>query len=248
MQKCAKISAGIGPHPVASIAMCARYTLYHSPQEVAARFGAVALAPMRARYNIAPTQGVLTVLEDHGRQLAEFRWGLVPSWAKDTKIGSRMINARAETLAEKPSFRTALTRRRCLIPADGFYEWREADNPKEGGKTPLYFHRKDSALFSFAGLWDEWISPDGSPLRSCTIITGPPNPLIAPIHDRMPIILHEEDESAWLDPEIRDPNVLTHFLAPHPAELMESYEVSKQVNKPTVDEPRNIEAVGKAED
>ena len=176
--------------------------------------------------------------------LAQFQWGLIPSWAKDPKIGSRMINARAETLAEKPSYRTALTRRRCLIPADGFYEWREADNPKEGGRTPMYFHRADDdALFAFAGLWDEWHAPDGSPLRSCTIITGTPNPLVAPIHDRMPIILRPENESAWLDPSLRDPDALTALLAPYPADVMDVYAVSRQVNSPAVDDRALLQPV-----
>ncbi len=216
--------------------MCGRFTLHHTADEIAARFDAEVLPLLEPRYNIAPSQPVTVVTQNGARHLAQFQWGLIPSWAKDPKIGGRMINARAETLAEKPSYRTALTRRRCLIPADGFYEWREADNPSEGGRTPMFFHRADDALFAFAGLWDEWRAPDGSPLRSCTIITGTPNPLVAPIHDRMPIILRPENEGAWLDPGLRDPDALTALLAPYPAGVMQVYAVSRQVNSPAVDD------------
>ncbi len=217
--------------------MCGRFTLRHTAEEVAARFEAEVLPLLEPRYNVAPTQPVTVVTQNGARHLAQFQWGLIPSWAKDPKIGSRMINARAETLAEKPAYRTALQRRRCLIPADGFYEWKEADNPEEGGRTPMYFHRRDNGLFAFAGLWDEWHAPDGSPLRSCTIITGTPNPLIAPIHDRMPMILREESEEAWLDGDLRDPDALTALLAPYPAEEMEVYAVSRRVNAPSFDDP-----------
>lgn len=221
--------------------MCGRFTLHHSAEEIAERFDAEVLPLLEPRYNIAPTQPVTVVTQNGARHLEQFQWGLIPSWAKDPKIGNRMINARAETLAEKPAYRTALVRRRCLIPADGFYEWREADNPAEGGRTPMHFRRRDGALFAFAGLWDEWHSSDGSPLRSCTIITGTPNPLVAPIHDRMPMILREENESAWLDHSLRDPEMLSALLAPYPAELMEVYAVSRRVNAPSVDDPSLLE-------
>ncbi len=167
----------------------------------------------------------------------------MPSWAKEISIGSRLINARVETIAEKPSFRTALARRRCLIPADGFYEWKEADNPEEGGRTPMHIRRRDGALFAFAGLWDEWQAPDGSPLRTCTIITGTPNPLMAPIHDRMPMILRREDENSWLEPGPHDTQSLLSLLAPYPAAEMEAYAVSRQVNSPGTDTPANIARV-----
>ena len=218
--------------------MCGRFTLHHSADEIAERFVTERLPDLEPRYNIAPTQPVTVVTQNGARHLAQYHWGLIPSWAKDRSIGHRMINARAETLAEKPAFRTALQRRRCLIPADGFYEWREADNPEEGGRTPMYIHRRDDALFAFAGLWDEWRDPQsGDPLRSCTIITGTPNPLIAPIHDRMPMILRPEDEARWLDTTLRETEPLLSLLAPYPADQIEVYPVSRRVNAPVVDEP-----------
>ena len=224
--------------------MCGRFTLHHDAQEIAERFGAESLPELEPRYNIAPTQGVTVVTQNGSRHLAQYHWGLIPAWAKDRTIGSRMINARAETLAEKPAFRTALQRRRCLIPADGFYEWREADNPEEGGRTPMYIHRRDGALFAFAGLWEEWHDPaTQTPLRSCTIITGSPNPIIAPVHDRMPMILNREDEGRWLDHAVKDAPTLLSLLAPYPAEEIEVYPVSRRVNAPVVDDPDLIRPV-----
>lgn len=218
--------------------MCGRFTLHHSAEEVADRFLAELMPELEPRYNIAPTQPVTVVTQNGTRHLAQFHWGLIPSWAKDRSIGHRMINARVETVAEKPAFRTALQRRRCLIPADGFYEWREADNPEEGGRTPMYIHRQDDALFAFAGLWDEWHDPQsGEPLRSCTIITGTPNPLVAPIHDRMPIILRREDEARWLDKSLNDTESLLSLLVPYAADEIEVYPVSRRVNAPVVDDP-----------
>ncbi|MGI4787694.1 MAG: SOS response-associated peptidase [Janthinobacterium lividum] len=217
--------------------MCGRFTLYHSTEEIAERFEADEVLETEARYNIAPTQDIAVVTQNGTRHLSNYYWGLIPSWAKDPAIGSRMINARAETLAEKPSFRTALTRRRCLIPADGFYEWQAAPSGTKAAKTPMYLHRKDSGLFAFAGLWDEWHTPDGSPLRSCTIITTTPNAVAAQVHDRMPVILRLEDENLWLDTSVTDTHNLLSLLVPYPAEEMEAYAVSRQVNVPMVDEP-----------
>ena len=228
--------------------MCGRFTLHHSLEEIEERFAAEVEADAKAsdaeaRYNIAPTQSVLTVTQNGARHLGAYHWGLIPSWAKDPAIGSRMINARAETLAEKPSFRTALQKRRCLIPADGFYEWQAA--PAKGPKTPMHFRRTDGALFAFAGLWDEWHAPDGSPLRSCTIITTTPNAVAAPIHDRMPVILRPEDEALWLDASVTQAADLLPLLAPYPAEAMEAYAVSRSVNVPTVDDPELIAPVSR---
>ena len=221
--------------------MCGRFTLHHDAEEIAERFAATVLPDLGPRYNIAPTQDIPVVTQNGGRHLARYRWGLIPAWAKDKSIGGRMINARAETLAEKPAFRTALQRRRCLIPADGFYEWREADNPDEGGRTPMYIRRRDGALFAFAGLWDEWHDKEtGVPLRSCTIITGTPNPLIAPIHDRMPIILRPEDEARWLSPTPAGVEPLLSLLVSHAADEFEVYPVSRRVNAPVVDDPALI--------
>lgn len=218
--------------------MCGRFTLHHSAEEIVERFLAELLPHLEPRYNIAPTQPVAVVTQNGARRLDQYQWGLIPSWAKDKSIGHRMINARAETLAEKPAFRTALQRRRCLIPADGFYEWREADTPEEGGRTPMHIRRRDGGLFAFAGLWDEWRDPETQkPLRSCTIITGTPNPLIAPIHDRMPMILRPEDEERWLDTSLTGGESLHSLLAPYPADVLEVYAVSRRVNAPIVDDP-----------
>ena len=223
--------------------MCGRFTLYHSPEEVAERFAVNEILETEARYNIAPTQNVTVVTQNGARHLENYHWGLIPSWAKDASIGSRMINARAETLAEKPSFRTALARRRCLIPADGFYEWQAAPDGGKGGKTPTYLHRKGGGLFAFAGLWDEWHAPDGSPLRSCTIITTTPNAVAAPIHDRMPVILRPGDEAFWLDASVTETRDLLSLLIPYPAADMEAYPVSRRVNVPVSDDPELIAAV-----
>ena len=184
------------------------------------------------------------VTQNGTRHLQAFHWGLIPSWAKDAAIGNKMINARTETLAEKPSFRAALTRRRCLIPADGFYEWQAAPDGKKAGRTPMHIRLKDDGLFAFAGLWEEWRAPDGSPLRSCTIITTTPNAVAAPIHDRMPAILRPEDESLWLDHSQTNASDLLSLLAPYPSEAMEAYAVSRQVNAPTVDDPACIAPAG----
>jgi len=232
--------------------MCGRFTLHHTLEELEERFAAEIAVPSAAetapRYNIAPTQDILVVTQNGARHLQGCHWGLIPSWAKDPAIGNKMINARAETLAEKPSFRTALSRRRCLIPADGFYEWQNAaaDLPsgKKAARTPMHIRLQGGGLFAFAGLWDEWHAPDGSPLRSCTIITTAPNAVTAPIHDRMPVILRPEDEALWLDRSITNASDLLPLLIPYPADAMEAYAVSRSVNAPTMDDPELIVPVG----
>ena len=205
--------------------MCGRFTLTTDPGVVARRFGAPPYhgGGTTPRYNIAPTQMVITVTDDGARQLEQMRWGLIPRWAKDASIGSKLINARAETLAEKPSFREALRRRRCLIPADGFYEWVAVPGLKR--KQPMRIGLKSGEPFAFAGLWDEWRSPEGTPLRTCTIVTTTPNELIATLHHRMPVILTSEAERRWLDPAVTDPEALLPLLAPYPAELMEAHPI-----------------------
>src|SRR5688500_11967104 len=210
--------------------MCGRYTLVKL-NELLLRFPNI-LPPtgIAPRYNIAPTQPVLVIPNNHPDRFELFHWGLIPSWAKDTAIGNRMINARAETLAEKPSFRTALKRRRCLLPADGFYEWRKEPDGKT--KTPIYIRLKSGEPFMFAGLWDEWHSPDGSVLPSCAVITTRPNELMASIHDRMPVILSKDELRQWLDPAEQEPERLTALLKPFPAERMEAFPVSRTVNNP----------------
>ena len=195
------------------------------------------------RYNIAPTQPVAVITNHSPNKLDYFTWGLIPSWAKDPEIGSRLINARAETLAEKPSYRNAYRRRRCLILADGFYEWQEMPNSK--GKQPVYIYIKDHQIFAFAGIWEIWNAPDASQIYSCSIITTQPNALIQPIHNRMPVILPPEAYSHWLDPDECQPADLDPLLVPYPAEQMAAYPVSRQVNAPQVDTPECIAPLSK---
>ncbi len=189
------------------------------------------------RYNIAPGQEAPVVVHDGGKSLEMMKWGLVPSWAKDPSIGNRMINARAETLAEKPSFKRLIGKKRCLVLADGFYEWR-----KEGkGKVPMRITLRGGEPFSFAGLWDSWKKPDGGELRSFTIITTQANDLLRPIHDRMPVILDQEGDEKWLDAEYKEVHKLLALLAPYPADRMEAYDVSPLVNSPRNDLPQCVE-------
>ena len=224
--------------------MCGRYTLTKL-EDLLRSFPFVTTLPeVHARYNIAPTQPVLTVTNNHADRFEFFHWGLIPSWAKDPSIGGRMINARAETLAEKPSFRTALRRRRCLIPADGFYEWRKEPDGKT--KTPMYIRLKGGKPFAFAGLWDVWHAPDGSTIPSCTIVTGEPNRLIASIHDRMAVILPPEHYQQWLDPEEQDAPALAALLRPYPADEMEAFPVSRAVNSPKNDVPECVAPVAES--
>jgi putative SOS response-associated peptidase YedK len=193
---------------------------------------------LQSSYNIAPTQAVPVVPNDGSAAIKLFRWGLVPPWADDPSMGNRMINARAETLAEKPSFRNAFRRRRCLILAAGFFEWRK---DKGGGKTPMFVRLKSGLPFAFAGLWERWSSKEtGEELLSCTIVTCEPNPLIAEFHHRMPVILPPEVHLAWIDPRERQPQELAGLLAPYPAEEMEAYPVSKAVNNPRNNSPQCI--------
>jgi putative SOS response-associated peptidase YedK len=207
--------------------MCGRFTLHHALEKIEERFAAEAVQETEPRYNIAPTQDVLVVTQNGARHLQAYRWGLIPSWAKDMALGNKMINARAETLAERSAFRSALIRRRCLIPADGFYEWQDAPDGKKATRTPMHIRRTDGALFAFAGLWDEWHMPDGSPLRSCAIITTTPNAVTSPIHDRMPAILRPDEEALWLDHSVTTSADLLSLLAPYPAHLLEAYAVSR---------------------
>jgi putative SOS response-associated peptidase YedK len=217
--------------------MCGRYTLTASPEAVQQAFNLdsvpVGLAP---RYNIAPTQPIPVITNQSPHALTFVTWGLIPSWAKDVSMAAQLINARAETLAEKPSFRSAYKYRRCLIPADGFYEWL-----KEGKtKRPQYIYRRDRALFAFAGLWERWQSPDGSEILSATIITTEPNATVAPLHHRMAVILDPADYAAWLDTSTK-PAVLQAMLRPAPDDLLTYHEVSPLVNDARADVPEMIE-------
>jgi putative SOS response-associated peptidase YedK len=218
--------------------MCGRYTLRTSVETLAQEFEITGPLPeVPVRYNIAPTQEVAAVLsEDEERHLEMLRWGLIPSWAKDPGIGNSMINARSETAAEKPSFRRAFKERRCLIPADGFYEWRK----ENGGKQPYYIRMKDWEPFAFAGLWGIW-KGNGEEVRSCTILTTDANDLVGEIHNRMPVILPPEDYELWLDPDMRETEPLLDLMRPYREDVMEAYPVSRRVNKPSNDEPSCVE-------
>lgn len=229
--------------------MCGRYTLKHSTEEVAARFAVQQIAfDLEPRFNIAPSQPIAVITQGQNganaaRILDGFKWGLVPSWAKDAAIGNRMINARAETLLEKPSFRTALKRRRCLIPADGFYEWKRDGKTKGATKQPMRIHESDDSLFAFAGLWEEWKQPDGELLRTATIITTSPNELMSGIHDRMPAILSRDDEAFWLDADADEAPQLLKLLRSYPDEALRAHPVSTQVNSPGFDAPSCITSI-----
>ncbi len=209
--------------------MCGRYTLKHDIQAIAQEFHVAPSLQAVPRYNIAPTQEVISVLQNGEAHLELLRWGLIPSWAKEESIGSKMINARAETLAEKPSVKRLLHSKRCLVVADGFYEWRQEGR---GPKTPMYITLKDDELFAFAGLWDAWKDADGQVIRTCTIITTEPNELMASIHTRMPAILSRDAREIWLDTAIRDEHALLPLLAPYPADQMSVRPVSRLVNDP----------------
>jgi putative SOS response-associated peptidase YedK len=218
--------------------MCGRFTLTAEPSVIQHAFDLDSVpGEMVPRYNIAPTQPVAVITNEDPSALTFHRWGLIPSWSKDPSIGSKMINARSETADSKPSFRSAYKRRRCLIPASGFYEWRQG----EDGKAPMYIHLDDHKVFAFAGLWEVWHGPDGEELRTCTILTGEPNSLIRPIHNRMAIILPEAHYDLWLSPDELGVDVLGPVLQPYDPDEMRVYEVSKLVNKPSNDTPENIE-------
>ena len=210
--------------------MCGRFTLTVDPAELQEQFENYNFPPKYApRFNVAPTQPVLAIPNDGENTADFFVWGLIPMWAKDPGIGSRLINARGETLAEKPAFRGSLKYKRCLILADGFYEWKSAEARKS--KTPYFIHMKDHKPFAFAGLWDSWNSPDGSLVKSCTIITTEPNELVSIIHNRMPVILHPRDYAKWLDTSPQTPDQLKPLIKPFPTEEMTAYPVSTLVNK-----------------
>lgn len=220
--------------------MCGRYSLKASPDELMKALGLEAPPGHAPRYNIAPTQEVLavTAAEDGAWRPRLLRWGLVPFWANDPSIGNRMINARAETVAEKPAYRNAFARRRCLLVADGFYEWQRGPD----GKRPMRVRKAADAPFLLAGLWERW-DKRGPALETCTILTTGPNPLMAPIHDRMPVILDRGSAEAWLSPDA-DSGALLDLLRPYPGDDLEAYEVSSMVNNPTHDIPECLDPVG----
>lgn len=215
--------------------MCGRFTLHAAPEEVAAWFGLSELPVLAPRYNIAPTQPVGIVrhaTQAPGREWALVHWGLIPSWSKDPTMGARMINARSETAAEKPSFRAAMRRRRCLIPATGFYEWKAAGRVKQ----PYYIRPTVGHLLAFAGLWETWLGPDGSEIDSCTILTTEANEMMASLHDRMPVLIEPADFDEWLgtgkDLNPREVEQLRHLLRPASPERLVAIPVSRTVNSP----------------
>jgi putative SOS response-associated peptidase YedK len=211
--------------------MCGRFVQSQAAEKYAEFLGVheIRIDPLPLSYNVAPTDTVYAVAEHEGeRLLGSFRWGLLPFWAKDKKMGARNINARSETAASKPTFKESLATRRCLIPADGFYEWQK----KEKGKLPHYIFNKDGTPLVFAGLWSSWKDPgSGERLKTCTILTGEPNDLVAPIHDRMPVALPAEVWAPWLDRELVDPQAAAGLLGTYPAERMGFHAVSTLVNK-----------------
>lgn len=216
--------------------MCGRFTLATKPEDLMETLPGFELPDeLPARYNIAPSQPVAVVANNGQNKIEFFRWGLIPFWAEDPAIGNRMINARSETLASKRSFKTPYRRRRCLVLADGFYEWRK--EPGRRAKTPMYIRLKSGEPFAFAGLWESWRAPHDETILSCTIITTRPNALVEKIHNRMPVILAPEAYDLWLDPGEKHPDELDPWLGPYPASQMTAFPVSTFVNSPRNDAP-----------
>lgn len=224
--------------------MCGRYTQSASPALIAQAFGVEAHPLFTLRYNIAPSQPVSAIRIEPGtttRQPVLLRWGLIPSWAKDPKIGHQCINAKAETVAEKPAFRSAFKKRRCLIVATGFYEWQQQGRTKQ----PIWIGRRNQEPFAFAGLWEHWQPAEGEPVETCTIITTEPNTLMAPIHNRMPVILASESYAQWLDPECHQIEPLKALLRPYANDDLIAYPVSTLVNNPRHDVPQCLEPLSR---
>jgi putative SOS response-associated peptidase YedK len=214
--------------------MCGRFTLHTPPEILRDHFGLDATPQFTLEnYNITPSQDIVAVRETDGRrELVPLRWGLVPSWSRDARSGNRMINARAETVAVKPAYRTAFRKRRCLIPADGFYEWHQT----ESGKQPYHICMRDGGVFAFAGLWERWTGDDER-VESCTILVTEASETIRPVHDRMPVILSPEAYGQWLDPTLTDGDQLIGLLRPYIASAMVAYPVTKRVNSPANNDP-----------
>jgi putative SOS response-associated peptidase YedK len=222
--------------------VCGRFTLKSPPDDLASAFGLDEVPELETRYNIAPTQDVAVVRRDprhEGRTLAMLRWGLIPPWAKNPSVGNRLINARAESAADRPSFREAFRFRRALVVADGFYEWKRVGARKQ----PIHIGLRDRRPFGFAGLWERWRAPDGGTVESCTILTTEPNDLVRPIHDRMPVILPARHHDLWLDPEVVDAGGLVPLLGPYPAGEMTAHPVATLVNSPDNEGPDLIDPV-----
>lgn len=220
--------------------MCGRFTLTANPTVVQDMFSLSSVPEhLEPRYNVAPTQPVAVITNEDASELTYHRWGLVPSWAKDITIGNKLINARAETAHEKPSFRAAFKRRRCLIPTSGFYEWQKMG----GAKAPHYIYLENEPAFAFAGLWEVWYSPEGDQLRTCTILTTSANEMMSSLHDRMPVILKPEDYALWLSSGELEVEELLPLMKQYDSSRMAHYEVSTLVNRPVYDAPELIEPV-----
>ena len=218
--------------------MCGRFAQRSPARKVAKQFEVEEVPPLTERYNVAPAQMILGIRgEDGAREAMFFKWGLVPCWAKDPSIGNKLINARSETVEEKPSFREAFRQRRCIIPADGFYEWKRED----GRKQPFFFKLKDERPFGFAGLWDRWEGEGEQIINSCTILTTEANGVLRPVHDRMPVILHPEDYASWLESGEQERALLKELLRPYPVNDMVGHPVSALVNSPSNSGPELIE-------
>jgi putative SOS response-associated peptidase YedK len=214
--------------------MCGRFTLFDSTSSLAEGFGLADAPSLSPRYNIAPSQEVAAVRipsEGSAKELVLLRWGLIPSWAKDPSIGNRMINARSETVAEKPAFRAAIRRRRCLVPANGFYEWKRTN----GRKQPYFIGMRERKIFGFGGIWESWEGAGEETVLSCALLTTGPNELLRPIHDRMPVIIAPRDFDLWLSPEVQDPKAIAPLFRPYPPEEMTAYPVRTAVNNPKTD-------------
>jgi putative SOS response-associated peptidase YedK len=222
--------------------MCGRFTQTATPAIIAEQFGVAVPSLFQPRYNIAPSQPIAVIRiepDSTTRTLVMLRWGLIPSWAKDPTIGNQYINAKAETVAEKPSFRSAFKKRRCLVVATGFYEWQVQGRTKQ----PMWIGLKSQRPFAFAGLWEQWKPADGELLETCTIITTEPNGLMAQIHNRMPVILGPAFYDQWLDPTFQPIESLKDLLRPYPGEELMAYPVSTLVNNPRHDVPQCLEPV-----
>lgn len=215
--------------------MCGRFSLFDSTEILGREFGIPVGIELPSRYNVAPTQEIAAVRsrpDGGGRELVLLRWGLIPYWAKDPSIGARMINARAETVSVMPAFRDAFRSRRCIVPASGFYEWQKQGRVKQ----PYHIRLRERGVMALAGLWERWQGAGVEPIESCTVLTTESNELVAPLHDRMPVILSPENYDRWLDPFVNDPAALRPLLAPFPPNLLVADPVSRRLNDPAADD------------
>ena len=219
--------------------MCGRFVLTTTSEQIRQSFGVSDVPSIAPRYNIAPTQDIVAICQngDGYRHVRTFRWGLIPHWSKDAASGDKMINARSETVHDKPSFRQPIRFHRCLVPASGFVEWQRQP---DGSKQPFYIQRKDGKLLAMAGIWDTWKGPDHV-IASCSILTTTANSLVARLHDRMPVLLSPSEYDQWLDRSITDPQQLNGMYAPYPADPLQAIPISALINNPRHDSPDCLE-------